>query len=86
MHASLVDENHAPVLHGGVLFPSRCGLLIHSESACVAVCEADNLEILHVYGCYGACSRLVREYDSLGALGVLDASGRHRSTSSEMMV
>ena len=68
------------------MFPSCCGLLIHSESACVAVSEADNLKVLPVYGCHGACSCLVREYNSLGALGVLNASGRHRSTCSEMGV
>ena len=86
MHIGLVYEDHAFALHGGVLFPSRRGMLVHSESACVVVCEAGNLEIMHVYGCNGSCRCLVREYDSLGARGVLYASGRHRSSCSEMGV
>jgi hypothetical protein len=50
MHTGPVDKNHAHAMHGGVLFSSRCGMLIHSESVCVSVCEAGNLEVLHVDG------------------------------------
>ena len=56
MHVGLVYEDHESALHEGILFPSRCGLLVHSESAYMSVCEADNLEILLVYGSDGSCS------------------------------
>jgi hypothetical protein len=86
VHVGLVYNDHAVDLHGGILFPSRCGLIFHSESAYLSVCEANNLEILSVYGSDGSCNCLVCKYDRLGAPGVLNASGRRRSSCSDMVV
>ena len=59
MHTNLVDKDHAVALCVGVLFPSRRDMLIHSESACVSVCEAANLEVLHMDSSGGSRCRLV---------------------------
>ena len=61
MHSSHVHKDHASAVYGGVFFSSRRGLLVHSESACLSVCEADNLELVPVDGS-GGC---------LGALGMV---------------
>ena len=59
MHIDPVDKDHASALHGGVLFFSRCGLLVHSEFAYRSVYEANNLEVLPVDGSGGSRCRLV---------------------------
>ena len=81
-----MHTDHASDLHGGILFSFRCGLLVHYEFAYLSVCEADNLEVLPMDGSGGSRCHLVREYDCLGALGILNASGRHLSSYSEMNV
>ena len=59
MHDGIVDEDHALALHVVVLFSSRCDMRVHSESACMSVCEADNLEVLHGYGSDSSRRRLL---------------------------
>ena len=59
MHAGHVDEDHAPALHVAVLFSSRCGMRVHSESARMSVSKAINLEVLPRYGSDSSRRRLV---------------------------
>ena len=86
MHAGLVNEDHTFALLVGVLFGTQCGWNVHPEPACFRVCETNNLESLPLYGGVCSCRRLVREYDRLSSLGVMNASGRHRSCCSDMVV